>query len=806
MVLQAQQWVNATYASVSGVTKVTENGKTGWSTMYSLTRALQYELGLASLSNTFGPGTLGLLQSRGGIKWNESNKNIVTILQCACYCKGYSAGNLNGAIGDQTIEALSQMARNAGLLPGTVTGSTGVKLDSLSPKLTKALLSMDAYTLVSGGTVVTRSVQQWLNHTYLQRTNFYVIPCDGVFSRDIQKALYLAIQFALGFSDTDATGTFGPGTRAGLKANELTQGSSGTFVSIFTAAMIFNQVRVIPPSGKDFPFVTFTDNYTSEVTTAVKAFQKFSELPVTGNADYATWCQLLASTGDPERRGTACDSVTAITDARAVALKAAGYSVVGRYLENVVGGTLNKEIQPGELAVIFRNGLKVFPIMQYGGRAITDFSWSSGWDHGVAAHNAAVDFGFNPGTVIYFAVDYDATQAEIDSAIVPYMNGVSGALTHMGKRFLHGVYGSRNVCTEVTNRTYARWSFVSGMSTGFSGNMGFAMPDNWSFNQIQTTTVGSGTGAIEIDKNIHRGGADAASASVNDPGTSMVELVAYVRAIYQLAKDFGGSTDPSMLTLQYLRHLEYNTIKWYGVFEYWANEDFIAYVKQRNSATITRYDDPVYGVSVKLSHVAVACEAALYMGAAKDQETNRGDIAGWGGDWLMFYGEWRAAIEKYSSGYTYCRDKLAKVTFEDTNGAFKLRDMIEDADAYIFADQLRAGQNIADIFEKHYLGGGCATRFHRFFQIRFHNAADAKSVAKDMLLSLNDPTEIYNDAVITLMKQAIIKLGGPTVSFPDFISPGDLDDFCRGFADVLVDLVENEAVTVSKMRAQGRLS
>ena len=138
MVLQAQQWVNATYANVSGVTKVTENGKTGWSTMYSLTRALQYELGLASLSNTFGPGTLGLLQSRGGIKWNESNKNIVTILQCACYCKGYAAGNLNGALGEQTIEALSQMARNAGLLPGTVTGSTAVKLDSLSPKLTKA--------------------------------------------------------------------------------------------------------------------------------------------------------------------------------------------------------------------------------------------------------------------------------------------------------------------------------------------------------------------------------------------------------------------------------------------------------------------------------------------------------------------------------------------------------------------------------------------------------------------------------------------------------------------------------------------
>lgn len=53
-VLQAQKWVNSTYAAVSGYQKCPETGMTGWSTMYSLTRALQHELGIATLSDSFG--------------------------------------------------------------------------------------------------------------------------------------------------------------------------------------------------------------------------------------------------------------------------------------------------------------------------------------------------------------------------------------------------------------------------------------------------------------------------------------------------------------------------------------------------------------------------------------------------------------------------------------------------------------------------------------------------------------------------------------------------------------------------------
>ena len=55
-------------------------------------------------------------------------------------------------------------------------------------------------------------------------------------------------------------------------------------------------------------------------------------------------------------------------------------------------------------------------------------------------------------------------------------------------------------------------SFVADMSTGYSGNLGYRMPTNWAFDQIKEYTIGSGSGAIAIDKNI---------ASGRDPGREL---------------------------------------------------------------------------------------------------------------------------------------------------------------------------------------------------------------------------------------------------------------------------------------------
>lgn len=64
MVLQTQQWLNKTYGNDSRFKKVNPDGRTGWPTIYALTRALQIELGIQSTADNFGPSTQRLFKQR----------------------------------------------------------------------------------------------------------------------------------------------------------------------------------------------------------------------------------------------------------------------------------------------------------------------------------------------------------------------------------------------------------------------------------------------------------------------------------------------------------------------------------------------------------------------------------------------------------------------------------------------------------------------------------------------------------------------------------------------------------------------
>ena len=76
-VQNSQLWLNDTYGSEPGYVDAPTDGYTGWDTMYSLTRALQIELGITSTSNSFGPTTYAELTTQyGNINSSESNSNI----------------------------------------------------------------------------------------------------------------------------------------------------------------------------------------------------------------------------------------------------------------------------------------------------------------------------------------------------------------------------------------------------------------------------------------------------------------------------------------------------------------------------------------------------------------------------------------------------------------------------------------------------------------------------------------------------------------------------------------------------------
>lgn len=122
-VLEAQKWVNATYAGVPGYNRCPEDGRTAWSTMHSLTRALQHELGITALSDAFGPTTMSKLDARNGVWPGEQNTNIVKIIQSACFSKGYNPGPINGIYSESVIpgantdKAMKKMTTDMGIGP-----------------------------------------------------------------------------------------------------------------------------------------------------------------------------------------------------------------------------------------------------------------------------------------------------------------------------------------------------------------------------------------------------------------------------------------------------------------------------------------------------------------------------------------------------------------------------------------------------------------------------------------------------------------------------------------------------------------
>ncbi|MGW0499507.1 glycoside hydrolase domain-containing protein [Streptomyces sp. NPDC003007] len=526
MVLRAQKFVNSVYGARIGMT-VEENGRTGWPVMYALTRALQWELGISSLSNSFGTTTLSTLQSKYP-KINGStvkSADFCRIIQSGLYCKGYDGGSIDGKYSDRVAASIAALKSDMGV-SGAYPGS------DLVPKVFKGLLNMDAYVTVNNGSGAIREIQQWMNGRYVNRRDFFIIPCDGHHSRDVAKSLLYAIQYELGMADGTANGVFGPGTQSGLKNHTVAVGTTGTWALLFTAAMILNKRTV--PFG----------NFIGDVKTGVQVFQSFAKLPVTGLGDFQTWASLLVSYGDQTRKGESCDGVTKITPARAQALKDAGYKYIGRYLYNPSTTSLpEKEIQPGELATIKQYGLRCFPIYQTWARSVDYYSVQQGVTDCMNAAYKAEEHGFKPGSRIYFAVDYDAVDEEVTSHVLPYFRSIKDQMNRMGNPYKIGIYGPRNVCSRVSAAGYSGASFVSDMSSGFSGNLGYTLPEGWAFDQIVTKTVGSGAGAIEIDNNI-ASGRDTGQGDFDAPPAQKLDIgfsLSYWDALAKEATDYMAS-------------------------------------------------------------------------------------------------------------------------------------------------------------------------------------------------------------------------------------------------------------------------
>lgn len=745
MVLQTQQWLNKTYGNDPRFKKINPDGRTGWPTIYALTRALQIELGIQSTADNFGPSTQRLFKQRypNGVRQqaaaDKSTSNVYSIIQGALWCKGYSTGgNISQHFYDGTGSAIRKLKTDMG-----IEGDSSVDVEIMG-----ALLSMKQFVLLAsyGGIDSVRRAQQFINKAYRPYTG--IIPTDGLYGREMNTALIQVLQSLEGFSPSEATGNFGNGTRSRLKTITANNASSNeSWVWLASTALACNGIGGGP---------TFV--WTSTFANIVKAFQERYAIAVTGSIDSTTWMSLLTSKGDPDRPCVACDTRFEITDARLATLKANGYEIVGRYLTEPGQSSLApkdyfKAIRPGELERITKGGMRFFPIFQEYSTKLEHFTPANGAAHAKTAREAAQRLGIPP-THIYFAVDFDATDDQVTSNILPYFRAVCSSL---GGGYGVGIYASRNICSRVIGAGCASNAFVSDMSTGFSGNLGFPIPDGWGYDQFTEIDDYKGQG-WDLDRVAYSGKVSAcasllpaAPVPAPDPDPVSPEtdpLLRWVAATEQECRKALAALGTQVAVyedsigqfiLEWLRKPEYWSEGGSGTQAMWhAYTPEVSTPPDLDAARVVCANVCEAQPSIKeklpstrdVAHMAATALGYLTWGIENNPaKYGLGDLGGWPLDLLQIWGAYRRD-GKHTDLAAWLYKHLGK------DEGFGYDDVLADADAWLIAQYMithpsdtSLSTSMRDVFKQ-----SEANRIKRFYDKRFENNSDNLAAAFQKLV------------------------------------------------------------------------
>lgn len=506
LVWRTQNWLNETYNNKQGYISIDRDGRTGWGTINALMRAFQIELGISNTSTNFGPTTTSRFNTRfpNGIQQQDDNDetedNIYAIIKGACWCKGYSTGvydveitkRFNKGMGS----AISELKKDAGC---SETSST------VTINVMKALLSMDQFklTILYGGVSKIRGIQQKLNNKY----EYYLglIPCDGVYSRQMNKGLIKVLQIVEGSTDSGVDGEFGNGTKAKIPLLPEGMYANGSVFTNDVKEEAILLLRYCLCCNGYTNINTDLNTWDENLINTIKEFQNEMLLTANGKADVDTWMALLLTKGNRERPYDAIDTgytiygtvkingVDTHVDRRQI-LKDHGIKLVGRY----ISGEEGKQLKFDEAQAILDAGIDLYPIFQRDGEPkVTYYTEAQAILDVEYAYRRARYYCIPKGTIIYFAVDVDMVDSEIPKYALPYFKKLKEEL----KDYKIGIYGTRNVCTQVMEKKYAETCMVSDASFKYSGNMGFKMPKNWNIDQFDVDVYW--TEGIEIDKNIY---------------------------------------------------------------------------------------------------------------------------------------------------------------------------------------------------------------------------------------------------------------------------------------------------------------
>ncbi|MFT9231315.1 MAG: glycoside hydrolase domain-containing protein [Bifidobacterium sp.] len=788
MVLATQQWLNATYGSVDGWVSLAEDGNTGWNTIYGLRRGLQHELGISPVSSGFGTATTAAFTAKiGKIDASTTSQNVLRLVSGSLWCKGYSGWNFTDPMAfTNLVPSVSRVRSDLGL---------DATIQSIDVKLMASLMSMDAYVIpeTGSGTGSIRTVQQWLNGMYSTRGSFALVPCDGLYSRQIQTAMLYGLQYEFGMDDATANGNFGPGTRQGLRDSApVSQGdadSSHHYVRLFQGALRLNGYADTP----------FDGSFGAQTGAQASSFQSFMELTVTGEGDYGTWCALLVSTGDPDRTTKGFDTSTQLTGSQAQGAADAGYTHVGRY---TVGS--GKNITIAELGAIKAAGLRLFPIHERYNNSDSVMTAAEGETQGAEATARCRLLGLPMGSTVFFAVDYDPNEDSIAGPVSDFFNGIAdGMKPYLNGAYAIGVYGTRNVCQSLTGKGLASAVFVAGMSTGWSGNMGFPMPPAWQYNQIQETTASLGGSSIGIDKDAISSRAAAIDlASLTLPptekdGDTPAQFGLDVLYDWIVSAEIKGEkaiyAANSLLNPMnaYAGFMPDYILGWLRKPTYWSdgeeksimwhtytpepatNEQEVlarAAVEEALGTAGTTGSLPSVNTSYRdVPHMAATCLGYRDWGVdIAANKSDAGDLGGWLLDLLQLWGSYEGSGENADLS-TWAAQRLGVV---DADGGFAYADVLADADGWLLQKAMSgdtSGLALGNAMRSIYQADG-NQRIRNFYSSRFNANPDNVSAAFTMVLNGIDVWGVNLGFTTKLLLAAAKASGMPSASQADALA------------------------------------
>ena len=695
-VKDAQKWLNDNFGSSVGWVEIDEDGVAGYNTMVAFVRALQILLRI-DVDGGFGNGTKQAYNNLFGDGLSEINnadnnftvKMVISLVNLALLCR-IEVSNTDdiSVFSEATRQGITSTMSQLGI--DNYTGG-------LRAREIKALFTSDAYYLISSGDATTREIQQAMNKEYSDMLDNY-IATNGLYDRNMNAAIIKMIQYEIG---TDIDGGWGEGTMSSLPV--LGPGSSNTNLVYILQYLLY--LNGFDPNG-------FDGEFGNGVTTALKNFQELMQLDVDGYCGRQAWSALVVSCGDTTRSANACDTRFEITAERAQLLKNNGYNIVGRYIN---GGDF-KELRDNELQTIFNAGLKVFFIYQDNNRQLSDFGYENGYNAGTEAIECAKEHHIPENSVIYFAVDMDVYEEDIDEYIVPFFKGINDVLRF---KYRVGIYGPREVCSRVSANGYSISSFVADMSSGYSCNVGKKIPSDWNYDQFKE--ISDFGGLLDIDKVTYRGLIPACDTEESNYALEEnEEVLQFLERVYNYADEYsklyggvGEIINPvqhnNLLVLQYLRQGRYDGMAWATVAGEPIDGVWTTYIGSKSDAD--KNNKKVYlhnGKNIDLPHLAVVLETNIVRKATSGiPKMVITDLAGWAGDLVSLASELDA---KYPQEELSVEELMEKIGDSEN---FGYDDLIQDIDALNIFTALNT-KPIYTVFRDYYNTSKSITRFTRF--------------------------------------------------------------------------------------------